>query len=84
MRQRSVQMRLEGLTSFACPIDADRGAQEQSLRGFSSSAYFTIRSWNHSAFVALLRLYNCLHIVRLHGALGRWWYLANWQFFLEA
>ena len=64
MRQRRVQIQLEGVTSFACPIDTDdRGAQEQSLRGFSSSTQVShVRSWNHSAFVALLRLVNCIHI----------------------
>ena len=37
-RQRSVQIRFGGLNSFACPLGADdRVAQEQSLRGSSST-----------------------------------------------
>ena len=59
-RQRSVQMRLEGVTSFACPIDADdRGAHEQSLRGFSSSTHVS-----HFVFG------TTLHLLRFFG--GTW------------
>ena len=40
MRQRSVLMRLQGLSSFACLTGADDpGVQEKSLRGSSSPAH---------------------------------------------
>ena len=42
MRQRSVQMRLEGLSSFACLLGiGDRGTQEQSLRGSTSPTHLS-------------------------------------------
>ena len=75
--ERCTQMRREEQFRLLCGAD-DHGTQEQ-----FSHACLAIRSWNHAACVAHLRLYTYLHIVLLQGALCCWWYLAKWQFPFE-
>ena len=68
-RQRSVQMRLEVLNSFACPMVLMVVARR------SNRCEAPIRCWTHAACIALLRLYTCTQFVPFHSALvegGNW------------
>ena len=68
-RQRSVQMRLEVMNSFACPMVLMVVARR------SNRCEAPIRCWTHAACIALLSLYTCTQFVPFHSAVvegGNW------------
>ena len=82
MRQRSVQMRLEELNSFACPLAFTIVACGRNRRGAS-----VLPRMFRNSFLEPRCMYCASAAVHVHAkrsfhlALVRWWHVANWQFF---
>ena len=79
MKQRSVQIRLEVRNSFPCPlVRRNHRCEAPVLPRMFHSSFFERRCMCCASEAVHLHE-KCF----LHGALGRW-YLATWQFLVEA